>query len=64
MNIDKMQDLPVIVSIQRKLGTVGHSFSWGMMLCLGAAIPAESVVDMVGFGPAEDGLDSSSVTLL
>jgi hypothetical protein len=55
-----------MLNLRKKDELRNSSFSWGMMLCLGAAIPAESVVGMVGFGPvdiAEDGLDSSSVTL-
>lgn len=52
-----------MLNLRKKDELRNSSFSGGMMLCLGAAIPAESVVEMVGVGPAEDGLDSSSVTL-
>lgn len=52
-----------MLNLRKKDELRNSSFSWGMIVCLGAAIPAESVVEMVGFGPAEDGLDSSSVTL-
>lgn len=41
------------------------SFSWGIVLCRDAAIPADSVADVVGFDPVditEDSFDSSSVT--
>jgi len=54
-----------MLSLRKKDELRNSNFSWGMLFCLGAAIPADSVAEIVGFDPAdigEDLFDSSSVT--
>jgi hypothetical protein len=55
-----------MLNLRKKDELRNSSCSRGMVFCLGTAIPAESVVGIVGFDPvdmAEDGFESSSVTL-